>query len=268
MLIINADDLGYSPHRDAGIIVAFKNGYISSASLMVNGANATTVAYQAKAINMPVGLHLNLTEGTALTRATNLRDDKGCLLYKMNFWWLKKTPEVLADILEETKAQVERFKELMGHYPTRIDGHHHVHIARHVPEVLAPYFQEIGVRHIRIPDQDPDKLTWLDADTLRRYETRYVPAIAARLVYCKHGLKTTTHFMGLGLAGQHMTIQRITNNISKCYGTIEFMVHPGFRAREQLSSDPLDSDPGRYREYLVLKALKNKYKLIQWSDIK
>jgi predicted glycoside hydrolase/deacetylase ChbG (UPF0249 family) len=267
MLIINADDLGYSPHRDAGIFAAYQKGYISSASLMVNGANVIAASQHAKELQMPVGLHLNLTEGIPLTRATNLRDDEGCLLYKMNFWWLKKTPEVLTDILEETKAQVERFKELMGYYPTRVDGHQHAHIASHVPEVLAPYFQEIGVRHIRIPDQDPDELTWLDAETLRRYETRYVPAVAARLIYCSHGLKTTIHFMGLGLAGQYMTIHRITNAISKCYGTIEFMVHPGFLANTHISDDPFDTDPGRHREYLVLRALKNKYKLIQWSDI-
>ena len=267
MLVINADDLGYSPHRDAGILDAFEKGYISSASLMVNGANAIAAAQRAKEMHMPVGLHLNLTEGNTLTVANNLRNSKGKLFYKMGFWRLEKTPGVLADILEETKAQVECFKSLMGYYPTRVDGHQHAHIASHVPEVLAPYFKKNGVRHIRIPDQDPDELTWLDASTLRRYETRYVPAVAARLIYCSHGLKTTIHFMGLGLSGQYMTLQRITNAISKCYGTIEFMVHPGFLANTHISDDPFDTDPGRHREYLVLKALKNKYKLIQWSDI-
>lgn len=267
MLIINADDLGYSTHRDAGILDAFSKGYISSASLMVNGANAAAAARRAKEMHMPVGLHLNFTEGKTLTMAKNLHNSEGKLYYKMKFWRLEKTPDVLADILEETKAQVERFFELMGYYPTRIDGHQHVHIANHVPEILAPYFKEIGIMHIRIPDQDPDELTWLDAATLRRYETRYVPAVAARLVYCKHGMKSPIHFMGLGLAGQYMTTQRITDTISKCYGTIEFMVHPGFLAGDNTTDDPFDTDPGRYREYLVLKSLKNKYKYIQWIDI-
>jgi len=267
MLIINADDLGYSPHRDAGIFDAYENGYISSASLMVNGATAVLAAEKVKKIGLPVGLHLNLTEGKPLTDVPALLDSKGQLLYKMNFWWLEKTPEVLEDILKETKAQAERFKELMGHYPTRIDGHQHVHIARYVPELLASYFQEIGVRHIRIPDQDPDDLTWLDAATLQRYNARYVPAVAARLVYCQHGMKATINFIGLGLAGQNMTINRICSAISKCYGTIELMVHPGFLAKTHASDDPFDTDPGRHREYLVLRALKNKYNLIQWSDI-
>ena len=66
------------------------------------------------------------------------------MLYKMNFWNLKKTPEVLKDIVTETKAQLEQYKELMGTNPTRVDGHQYVHIARHVPEVLAPLFQQIG----------------------------------------------------------------------------------------------------------------------------
>lgn len=267
MLIINADDLGYSPHRDAGIFAAYRNGYISSASLMANGATAAASARKAKEIGMPVGLHLNLTEGYPLADVPTIQDSEGKMLYKMKFWWLKKTPEVLNDIVTETKAQLEQFKEWMGQYPTRIDGHQHVHIARHVPEVLAPIFKEIGVRHIRIPDQDPDQLTWLDADTLKRYNARYLPAVAARLVYYRHGMKTPLNFIGLGLTGSNMTLERITYLLNNCTCSTEFMVHPGFSPPRNTEGDPFDTDPGRHREYLVLKAFKNKYKLIQWSDI-
>jgi len=61
MLIINADDLGYSHHRDAGIFAAYRNGYISSASLLVNGTTSREAAKRAREIGMPVGLHLNLS---------------------------------------------------------------------------------------------------------------------------------------------------------------------------------------------------------------
>jgi len=182
MLIINADDLGYSHHRDAGIFAAYRNGYISSASLLVNGTTSREAAKRAREIGMPVGLHLNLSEGYPLTNVPTIQDSDGHMLYKMKFWYLKKTPKVLEDIVTETKAQLEQYKELMGTYPTRVDGHQHVHIARHVPEVLAPLFQQIGVRHIRIPDQDPGELTWLDTTTIKRYKARYVAAVAARLI--------------------------------------------------------------------------------------
>ncbi len=270
MLIINADDLGYSSHRDAGIFAAYEQGYISSASLMVNSTTSVVAAQQAKKMNMPVGLHLNLSEGEPLADVPTLLDSDGKLMYKMKFWWLKKTPQVLEDILKETKAQVERFKDLMDNYPTRVDGHQHVHIAKHVPEILAPYFQEIGVRHIRIPDQDPDEITWLDADSLQRYNSRYVPAVTARLVYYRYGMKAPNHFIGLGLAGQYMTVDRIQRLLKKCTSTTEFMVHPGFYPPPNTEGDPFDTDPGRFREYHVLKAFKDSVssKISNWSIVK
>jgi len=266
MLIINADDLGYSHHRDAGIFAAYENGYISSASLLVNGTTSKEAAKQARELGMSVGLHLNLSEGYPLADVPSIQDSDGNMHYKMKFWNLEKTPDVLEDIVTETKAQLEQYKEWMGTYPTRIDGHQHVHIARYVPEVLAPLFQQIGVRHIRIPDQDPDELTWLDNTTLQRYNARYVPAVTARLVYYHHGMKSPLHFIGLGLAGSNMTINRIQCLLEKCTSTTEFMVHPGFcPSTETEGQTPFDTDPGRFREYHVLKALKDIYKLADWS---
>lgn len=46
-LIINADDLGYSSHRDAGIFECFANKCLTSASLMVNGPTAESAARKA-----------------------------------------------------------------------------------------------------------------------------------------------------------------------------------------------------------------------------
>ena len=225
-VIVNADDLGYSVRRDTGILCAFRDGTISSASLIVNGATSDTAAKSAKDARLPVGLHLNLTEGRPLSDAPHIVDERGYLLYKMNFWYLKKTPQVLADIARETRAQLEKFKDLMGDYPTRVDGHQHVHVARQVPETIAPVLRECGVKCVRIPDQDPDHMDWLDAQTRRRYESRYVPSVTARLVYGRHGLKSPMSFVGLGISGGEMTMERIHTCMRKCIGTTEFMVHP------------------------------------------
>ena len=66
-LIINADDLGYSEHRDNGIFDCFQNGSISAASLIVKGPTSKSAAEKAKSLGLYIGLHLNLTEGLALT---------------------------------------------------------------------------------------------------------------------------------------------------------------------------------------------------------
>lgn len=268
MLIVNADDLGYSSHRDEGIFEAYKNGYISSASLLVNGSTSEQAAKTARTIGMPVGLHLNLSEGYPLSDVPSIQKSNGKMHYKMEFWCLPKTLTVLNDIVTETKAQLEQFKEWMGQYPTRVDGHQHVHIAQHVPAALAPVFQELGVRHTRIPDQDPDELTWLDASTINRYNARYLPAVAARLIYYRYNINAPLHFIGLGLSGANMTMERIDNLLENCTSVTEFMVHPGFRPPPDTEGDPFDTDPGRVREYHVLKALKDKYEISNWSIIK
>lgn len=267
-VIVNADDLGYSERRDRGILSAYAEGLISSASLMVTGDTATEAALQARQIGLPLGLHLNLSEGTPLTTATHITDEQGQLLYKMKFWFLPKTQDVLREIAAETLAQLERFKELTGAYPVRVDGHQHVHVAKSVPAVLAPILKDKGVKYVRIPDQDPDDLVWLDTSQKSRYETRYVRAVEARLMYGRHGLKSPLCFVGLGISGSEMTMNRIQTSMRPCFGSTEFMVHPGFLRPAVPDKDAFDSDPGRLREYHVLKAFKNKYTIVDWTSIK
>lgn len=86
VLVVNADDLGYAEERDRGIAHALSQGIVSSCSvsrascgqsmqfallqMLVNGASAgTAVATLRKTLQadaLPIGLHFNMTEGTAL----------------------------------------------------------------------------------------------------------------------------------------------------------------------------------------------------------
>lgn len=47
-LVITADDFGYCPRRDEGIVEAFLAGAVTSASLLVNGAAAESAAELAR----------------------------------------------------------------------------------------------------------------------------------------------------------------------------------------------------------------------------
>ena len=69
-LVVTADDLGYSGRRDEGILKAFSEGIVTTASLMVNGKTAASAAKAAKACGLPIGLHLNITEGTPILSAS------------------------------------------------------------------------------------------------------------------------------------------------------------------------------------------------------
>jgi len=60
-LIINADDLGYDPAINRGIVEAMRKGAVTSATLMVNLPHSAEGA--ALASGLAVGLHLNLARG-------------------------------------------------------------------------------------------------------------------------------------------------------------------------------------------------------------
>lgn len=116
-LIINADDFGYAQGVNQGIIAAHERGVVLSTSLMVDMPMAQEAAALAKTHpGLGVGLHFTVTDNNGPT--IDLSD--------------------LVMIKAELDRQYERFCELLGHPPTHIDSHHHVHLRKE----LTPLFTE------------------------------------------------------------------------------------------------------------------------------
>ncbi len=268
-LIINADDLGYSSERDAGIFHAFECKAITAASLIVNGPSAEPAAKKAKEVGLCLGLHLNLTEGQSLTGPSAITTDTNLLYYKCEFWKLISHSVVdYADAIhDETSAQMERFKTLTGSYPKHVDGHQHVHIFPGMPDLLAPIFKEYGVLSVRIPDEDVENYAWLPAERKARYESRFPTCLRARLVYRKEGIRAPECFIGLGLMGKDMNHERFFETLAGAFGTIEWMVHPGYprKAPRNFFADLFDSSSEREHELKVLKGLSHNLTLTDWS---
>ena len=267
-LIINADDLGYSEHRDHGIFDCFQNGSISAASLIVNGPTSKSAAEKAKSLGLYIGLHLNLTEGLALTGVSSITNEQGQMYYKQNFMRLINSgvEPFQTAIIEETRAQFEKFKELSGEYPKHVDGHQHVHIFLGMPDILAPLFKEYGVLSTRIPDEDISACDWLSPEVKLRYQQRFIACIRARLVYKIHDIKAPECFVGLTLCGTNLTSERYLKSIENVFGIVEYMVHPGFIGTPKgLFSDTFDSDKGRLNELNCLRKIKKVLPLVDWS---
>jgi predicted glycoside hydrolase/deacetylase ChbG (UPF0249 family) len=126
-LIVNADDFGRTTGINRGIVDAHEKGIVTSATLMVNYAPAAEAADLARRNpGLGVGLHVALTGGPpALPPAQipSLVDFQGRLPSKPDGLKEAKPAEVLA----EARAQLRRFRELMGRDPTHMDSHHHSH---------------------------------------------------------------------------------------------------------------------------------------------
>jgi predicted glycoside hydrolase/deacetylase ChbG (UPF0249 family) len=106
ILIVNADDLGYDPEIDRGIVEAHRRGIVTSATAMVETPFAAAALRDAPP-SLEIGLHAVLDPAAGRAGAE-----------------------------EALRRQIARFEELRRAPPTHLDSHKHAH-AR--PEVLAAF---------------------------------------------------------------------------------------------------------------------------------
>ncbi|HEX6627482.1 MAG TPA: polysaccharide deacetylase family protein [Gemmatimonadaceae bacterium] len=129
LLIIHADDLGFSHSADAASFDALDKGAITSASIMMPTPWVTEVAAYAKAHpDADLGLHLTLTsewqtyrwQGLAPTdKVPSLYDPDGTLPNDEAIVAQRAKPE---EVERELRAQVQRALAL-GIKPTHLDSH-------------------------------------------------------------------------------------------------------------------------------------------------
>lgn len=269
-LIINADDLGYSSHRDEAIFDLFKRGKISSASLIVNGPTAKLAVKRSLAVGLPLGLHINLTEGSPLTRCCALKK-KGKMPYKNMFREMARqnTFAFRQAVTAEVKAQLKLFKTLTGQVAKHVDGHQHVHVAPNIPALLAPIFKVCGVESVRIPEEWTQEYQWLSTASKVHYYTRYVDAVGARVVFGRSGFKMNDHTVGMGMSGHEMTLVRLIQRMANKKGIVEMIVHPGFDGSKRdlkTFNDQFDTNSGRVHEWNILKEFHFTSPLTSWAD--
>jgi predicted glycoside hydrolase/deacetylase ChbG (UPF0249 family) len=134
-LIINADDFGFSPGVNYGIMESFLNGIVNSTTMMMNMTGTEHAIQLAKKhLNLRVGVHLVLTCGKPL------REDVPSLVGEDgHFHSLTDLPKAnqisLEELEREWTAQIERFI-LSGLQPSHFDSHHHVHFIEEFQPVV------------------------------------------------------------------------------------------------------------------------------------
>lgn len=154
-LIVNSDDFGISKGVTLGIIEAYKNGVVRSATLMANMKDAEYAANLSKNLDgLGVGIHLTLTAGYPISKDVySLVDKEG------KFLKIDRIDENIKveDIRKEFKCQMERFLSF-GIKPTHIDTHHHVHRNPKVLEVVKELAIEYNIP-LRLVEETNTKLS-------------------------------------------------------------------------------------------------------------
>ncbi|TLG77076.1 chitin disaccharide deacetylase [Culicoidibacter larvae] len=143
-IIVNADDFGLTKNVSNGIVEAWKNGIVTSTTMMMNLGESTDYAIELakKYPDLPIGVHLNIRMGKPLTEGlTNIVDENGDL-YKQNLQDLAGYD--LNEVEQEYRAQIKKFYAA-GLVPTHIDSHHHSHGVPGIDDVTLKIAKEFDL---------------------------------------------------------------------------------------------------------------------------
>lgn len=256
LLVINADDLGFAPGVNRGILEAHDAGTLSSASMMVNTpAFAEAIALVgARRPRLGVGLHLNLVSGRPLTDAVSLMDARTGEFHPLGELARRAfTGRVRAeDVRRECDAQL-RALTTSGIVPTHLDSHRHAHALPGVLPAVAASAYEAGLHWVRRPLDRPSmrepvpsaKMLVLHAAWRRALldvDPAHLPLLAR-----------APRFRGIALQGATDVESRLLALLDRLpTGITEIMLHPGYDDATLAAQDPYRHE--REREVAALRA--------------
>ena len=228
-LIVNADDLGINTERDRGIFEAYADGIVTCATMLANGSCFEAAAEKVKQVALPVGVHLNLSEGVTLSGPiAGLTDQQDRLSGKIKMREYLIGDQVdLIGIRREFSAQIQKTLDT-GLNPDHLDGHQHCHAYPRLTEMVADLAREYrinAVRSIRPAHPDDTNIPEDLADDIALFQDI---GCKASDTWQASGIRTTQGLWGL----PHLN-SLDTNILCGLLETIpdghwELMTHPGY----------------------------------------
>lgn len=153
-IIINADDLGKSHEVNESIAEALEGKHITSSTILANSSTWDEVhRIVDDHSEASFGVHLNLTEGKALTDSLafhkyGIVDDENC--FRKSIREVSSYPdELLRAVYDEWDAQIDMVKNVERIPITHFDGHHHVHSIYAFADILCQLGEKYDVHKLR-----------------------------------------------------------------------------------------------------------------------
>lgn len=221
-LIVNADDFGFTPDVNRGIVEAHRNGILTATTLMANAAAfGDAVRLAGEDPSLDVGCHLVLIGGRSLL-------PPHCALPQSVPALLCALAARRIRVYDELSAQVRAILAA-GLSPTHLDTHKHTHLAPPVLEAVGRVAEEFGIRWVRRPFDLPVTALRGRVPWLKRAASRGLGAIRGRFhrVLSAHGCRTTDYFAGFQITGRFRTAELVRLIHELPEGVTEFMCHPG-----------------------------------------
>lgn len=253
-LVINADDFGFAPGVNRGIVEAHRRGTLSSTSMLVNTpsfAEAAVLARETPALG--VGLHFNLVSGRPLTDVPTLADPRTGHFHSLAALARRAfVGRVSAeDVRRECDAQLAALSRA-GIAITHLDSHRHAHA---LPGVLPAVLASARAARIRIVRKPLDQPT---ADAVASAKMLALHAswrVASRTLGAEDRelLRGAPSFRGIALQGARDVERRLLAQLDHLpAGATEIMLHPGYDDETLAAQDPYRAE--RERELAALQS--------------
>lgn len=158
-LIVNADDFGISDEVNEAVIRSYREGVLTSTSLMVSGASFEQAVKLAKANpGLAVGIHLVTVMGKSVlahSEIPDLVDDNGDFSDNPTAAGLKYyfSPPARRQLRKELAAQFEKFQST-GLPLSHIDGHLHMHVHPVIFNIAMELGAKYGAPRMRVPFEE------------------------------------------------------------------------------------------------------------------
>lgn len=151
-LVVNADDFGLNPAVNRGVLAAFRNGIVTSASVAASGEAFEEAMDMAKsAPGLDLGVHLTAVEERPLRAGPSLAPGGRFPASAAGFAWRWVRGIIPAAELEaEFRAQIERVLS-RGFSVSHLDSHCHVHLLPGCFRLTLKLAAEYRVPFVRVP---------------------------------------------------------------------------------------------------------------------
>jgi predicted glycoside hydrolase/deacetylase ChbG (UPF0249 family) len=216
---VNADDFGFTPDVNLGIVEAHRAGILTATTLMANGdAFDDAVRLARETPTLDVGCHLVLIGGRSLATGKPLPATVAQLMLALV---RREIP-----LYDELAAQARRIVAA-GIHPTHVDTHKHTHLAPPVLDAVARVAREFGIPWVRCPFDVPMRLPGVPR--LKRLVSGALGLIEGRMrrALAANGCRTADHFAGFQITGDVGCEELAALAAALPEGVTELMCHPG-----------------------------------------
>lgn len=231
-LIINGDDFGLTEGINRGIVEAYREGILTSASLMPNGLafeNAIALAKENPCLG--VGVHLNIVRGKPILSPEEIpslvnKDGNFFQNPKKLLFGIVSGKINLLEIEKEFRAQIKKIFSA-GICPTHLDTEKHIHILPSISKIMFGLAKEFRIKGVRSFKGDIPVRYFF---SLKAFSFRFLWILSLRRMgeMADGEISIPDRIYGIFDAGK-MFIKRYVEIFSHLpMGTAEIVCHPGY----------------------------------------